>query len=130
MDEKRHEISEFDRGRAVGAHDAGMSIRDIADMYNISKTTIHHVIKDYKAHELTIARPRSGWPQALDNRDKRHLVQIIEKDHSMALNQITAQIQDITQESISASTIRRTLHAEGYAGCVSLRKPFINDINR
>ena len=90
MDEKRHEISEFDRGRAVGAHDAGMSIRDIADMYNISKTTIHRVIKDYKAHELTIARPRSGQPQALDNHDKCHLIQIIKKDHSMALNQITA----------------------------------------
>ena len=130
MDEKRHEISEFDHGRAVGAHDAGISIRDIADMYNISKTTIHRVIKDYKAHELTIARPRSGRPQALDNRDKHHLDQIIKKDYSMALNQITAQIQDITQESISASTIRRTLHAEGYAGRVSLRKPFINDINR
>jgi transposase len=105
MVEKRLEISEFDRGRAIGAHNAGMSIRDIADMYNISKTTIHRTIKDYEAHELTTARPRSGRPQALDNRDKRHLVQIVKKNHFTALDQITVQIQDITQKSISASTI-------------------------
>ena len=60
MDEKRHEISEFDCGRAIGAHDAGISIWDIADMYNISKTAIHHAIKDYEAHGLTTAQPRSG----------------------------------------------------------------------
>ena len=72
---------------------------------DIPKTTVHRIIHNFEQDNVTKAWPRSGRPQALDNRDKRHLVQIIEKDHSMILNQITAQIQDIMQESISASTI-------------------------
>jgi transposase len=130
MAEKRHEISEFDRGRAIGAHDAGMSIRAIADKYNVSKTTVHRIIQEFEEYGITKTQPRSGRPQEFDDRDKRHLVQLVEKDHSAPLHQIVAQMQDITQKNVSASTVRRTLHAEGYAGRVSLRKPFISDINR
>ena len=130
MAEKRHEISEFDRGRVVGAHDAGMSIRAIADIYNVSKMTAHRIIQEFEEYGLTKAQSRSGRPQEFDDRDKCHLVQLVEKDHSAPLHQIVAQMQDITQKNVSTSTVRRTLHTEGYAGRVSLRKPFISDINR
>ena len=129
MTEKRHEISEFDRGRVVGAHDAGMSIRNIADIYNVSKTTVHRIIQEFEEYGLTKAQPRSGRPQEFDDRDKRHLVQLVEKDHSAPLHQIVTQMQDITQKTVSTSTVRCTLHTEGYAGRVSLRKPFISDSN-
>jgi|tagenome__1003787_1003787.scaffolds.fasta_scaffold20698186_1 transposase len=130
MAENRHEISEFDRGRVIGAHDAGMSIRKIQDIYNIPKTTIHRIIKEFEENGLTKARPRSGRPQQLDDRSKRHLIQLVEKNHSISLDQITTQMQDITLNPISTSTIRRALHMEGYAGRVGLRKPLVNDINR
>ena len=130
MAEKRSEISEFDRGRCVGAHDGGMTTRDIADLYNISKTTVHRIIYDYKENGIIEARPRSGRPPELDPRDKRHLVQLVEKNHYAPLAQITAEIQDITKKPLSLSTIQRALHMEGYAGRVGLRKPFVNDKNR
>jgi hypothetical protein len=57
-------------------------------------------------------------------------VQLVEKNHFAPLAQITAEIQDITKKSVSMSTIQRTLHMEGYAGHVGLRKPFVNDKNR
>jgi transposase len=130
MVEKRHEISEFDRGRCVGAHDGGMSIRSISDLYNIPKTTVHRIIHEFEEHGVIKAQPRSGRPHELDNRDRRHLVQLVEKNHFAPLAQITAEIQDITKKSVSMSTIQRTLHMEGYAGRVGLRKPFVNDKNR
>jgi len=37
MSDKRHESSEFDRGRIVGAHDADMSERQIVEMYGFQK---------------------------------------------------------------------------------------------
>jgi transposase len=130
MVEKRHEISEFDRGRCVGAHDGGMSIRSISDLYNIPKTTVHRIIHEFEEHGVIKAQPRSRRPHELDNRDRRHLVQLVEKNHFAPLAQITAEIQDITKKSVSMSTIQRTLHMEGYAGRVGLRKPFVNDKNR
>jgi transposase len=120
MIEKRHELSEFDRGRIVGAHDAGMSERQIVEMYGFPKTTVHRTIKDFEEHGIVEARPRSGRPPVLDDRDKRHLVQIVEKNHRAPLANTTAQIQDITSKNISISTVRRALHMEGYHGRVGV----------
>jgi len=125
MTEKRHELSEFDRGRIVGAHDAGMSERQIVEMYGFPKTTAHRTIKDFEEHGMVKARPRSGRPPILDDRDKRHLTQIVEKNHRAPLANTTAQIQDITSKNISVSTVRRSLHMEGYYGRVGVRKPLL-----
>ena len=89
MVEKRHELSDFDCGRVIGVHDAGMSIRKIEDMSTISKTTMQRIIKEFEDEVLTEARPRSGRPQQLDIQSKRHLIQIVEKDHFTPLDQIT-----------------------------------------
>ena len=110
-------------------HDAGMSIRAIAELYNISKTTIHRIIGEYEDHGIINAWPRSGRPSVFDDRDKQHLVQVIKKDHTAPLNQITSEIQAITQKSISTSTVRRSLHMEGYYGHVGLRKLFVSNVN-
>ena len=40
MSEKSTELSEFERGRIVGAHDAGMSLRAIEDMYGVPKAPL------------------------------------------------------------------------------------------
>ena len=60
MAEQRRELPEFERGRIIGAHDAGMSIREIAELYGVSKSTVHRVIKDFEEEGLTEPRPRSG----------------------------------------------------------------------
>ena len=130
MTEKWHEVTEFNRGRCIGAHDAGMSVRKIADLYDIPKTTVHRIIHDFEQDNVIKAWPRSERPPKLNTRDKHHLIQIVEKNNYAPLAQITAEIQDITQKSISISTVQRTLHMEGYAGHVGLRKPFVNDKNR
>jgi transposase len=130
MSDKRHELSEFDRGRIVGAHDAGMSERQIVEMYDFSKTTVHRVINDFEEYGITKPAPRSGRPPKLDDDDKSSLVQIVEKDHRAPLARITAQMRDVILDDISERTIQRTLHTEGYFGRVGVRKPFVSDTNR
>ena len=120
MAEIRHEISEFDRGWVVGAHDVGKSGKEIEEMYNFTKSTINRIIKAYKEHGITKVVPRSGRPPKLDNRDTRHLTQIVKKNHKMPLAQITAQMQELTLKTISTRTIQCTLHNEGYYGHVGL----------
>ena len=124
MTEKRHELSEFDRGRIVGAHDAGMSERRIVEMYVFAKTTAHMVIKE---RVLTKPVPRSGRPQ---NSQKIINRSIVEENHLASLSEITAQMRDITLDDVSESTIRRALHVSGYFGHVGTRKPFVSEVNR
>ena len=130
MAEKRHELLEFDRGWIVGAHDAGMSERQIVEMYGFPKTTVHRIIKDFEEHGIVEAHLRSGRPPIFDDRDKRHLTQIVDKNHHAPLANITAQMQDITSKNISICTVRRALHMEGYHGHVGVRNPFISNKNR
>ena len=55
--------------------------------------TIHQIIGEYEDHGIINAWPRSGRPSVFDNQDKQHLVQVIKKDHTAPLNQITSEIQ-------------------------------------
>lgn len=130
MAEKRQELSEFDRGRVVGAHDAGISERRIVDMYGFARTTVDRVIKDYEERGFTKAAPRSGKPPKLQEDDKSRLLEIVEDNHLASLSEITAQMRNIILDDVSESTIRRALHTEGYFGRVGMRKPFISEINR
>lgn len=107
-----------------------MSERHIVDMYGFAKTTVHRVIKNFEERGLTAPAPRSGRPPKLSEEDKLHLVEIVENDHLASLSEITAQMRDITLDTISEITIRRALHATGYFGRVGVRKPFISEVNR
>ena len=130
MAAQRHELSEFDRGRIVGAHDAGMSERAIGEMYGFPKSTVHDIIKAFDEEGLTHARPRSGRPLILDDRDRCHLVRNVNKDHYASLADITAEIEDLTLDPVSVLTVRRALHLEGYHGRVGVRKPPVSNKNR
>jgi transposase len=124
MAEKRHELSQLDRGRVLGAHAAGKSEREIGEMFGFKKSTVHDIIKAFKEEGRTAPRSRSGRPPKLNGRDKRHLVRNIKKNHATTLDEITA------ETNASASTVRRALHADGYFGRVAVRKPFVNETNR
>src|SRR5437899_3998266 len=85
MAEQRRELPEFERGRIIGAHDAGMSIREIAELYGVSKSTVHRVIKDFEEEGLTEPRPRSGRPPKINDRQRRHIVRNVDKHHYASL---------------------------------------------
>ena len=129
MAKKQHEISEFNRGQVVGAHKFDISEKRIADKFKIAKSTVHYIIKQYKEFKLTKPQPRSGRPQKFKDCNKRYLVQLVEKEHSASLNQITNQIQETMQETVSIAIVRHILHIEGYARRIGLRKPFVSNTN-
>ena len=73
-------------------------------MYSFPKSTVHDVIKKFEEHGLTKVLPKSGRPLLLDDRDKRHLIQFVNKDHYASLSDITTQMQDLTLNDIFTST--------------------------
>ncbi|RIA90100.1 hypothetical protein C1645_693822, partial [Glomus cerebriforme] len=64
------ELSNFERGRIIGFHEAGHSERSIKKETGYGKTTIHNIITKYhKTGHFNVA-PRSGRPKKLTERDK------------------------------------------------------------
>jgi len=57
---KNEELSEFIRGKILGLHEGGKSVRYIAKKLKIPKSTVQDTISHYKNLENVKSAPRSG----------------------------------------------------------------------
>ncbi|GBC23363.1 IS630 family transposase [Rhizophagus irregularis DAOM 181602=DAOM 197198] len=70
---KKHELTEFERGEIIALWKGGHSERNISEILDFPKTTIHDTIMDYKNSEKISAASRSGRPPKLAERDIRRI---------------------------------------------------------
>ncbi|CAB5384330.1 unnamed protein product [Rhizophagus irregularis] len=127
---KKHELTEFERGEIIGLWKGGHSERNISEILDFPKTTIHDTIMDYKNSEKISAASRSGRPPKLAERDIRRIVRIVKEDRQQSLDEITKKFNDGLPSSVCNSTIKHILHSEGYFGRAGKRKPFVSEANR
>ncbi|GBB85332.1 hypothetical protein RclHR1_01190008 [Rhizophagus clarus] len=127
---KKRELTEFERGEVIGLWKGGHTERNINEILDIPKTTIHNTIMDYKNSEKISAAPRSGRPPKLTERDLRHLSKIIKEDRQQSLEEITKKISECLLSPVSNNTVRHVLHSEGYFGRAGKRKPLVSEANR
>jgi transposase len=111
---KTRELSEFERGEIIGLWKGGHVERDIVNILDHPKSTIHNIIDKYKTEHQISNAPRSGRPPKLTERNVRYLVKTVKKDRQQSLDEITEKFNQISIVSVSSSTIKRTLHNEGF----------------
>lgn len=127
---KTRELSEFERGEIIGLWKGGHVERDIVNILDHPKSTIHNIIDKYKTEHQISNAPRSGRPPKLTERNVRYLVKTVKKDRQQSLDEITEKFNQISIVSVSSSTIKRTLHNEGFYGRAGKRKPLVSEVNR
>ena len=127
---KTRELSEFERGEIIGLWKGGYVERDIMDILDHPKSTIHNIIEKYKIEHQISNAPRSGRPPKLTERNVRYLVKTVKKDRQQSLDEITEKFNQTSIVSVSSSTIKRTLHDEGFYGRAGKRKPLVSKANR
>ena len=88
MNKVRKELSIFERGEIVGAWKGKISEREIGEVLNRPKSTVHDVISAYKDFEYETLPFRSDRSQLMTERDQRHLLRIVKKNRRIhcALN--------------------------------------------
>ncbi|MBW0528662.1 hypothetical protein O181_068377 [Austropuccinia psidii MF-1] len=59
----------IDRGRIIGMHDAGASIRTIANFLGVPPTTVHDTIRRFQERGHLENLPIPGQPPKLNDRD-------------------------------------------------------------
>src|SRR2546421_721805 len=77
---KSKELTEFERGEIVGLSKINLSVRKIAEVLLIAKSTVQDVINKYRRRGLITAAPRSGRPPILTPRNTRTLIKMVKKD--------------------------------------------------
>lgn len=127
---KSCQLTEFERGEIIGLWKGGHSERNIQEILQHPKSTIHDIITNYKNKNQTTAAPQPGRPPKLTERDIRHLTKIVKKDRQQSLDEITEEFNNLSITSACRNTIRSILHSEGYFGRAGKRKPLVSEINR
>jgi len=127
---KSKELTEFERDEIIGLSKINLSVRNIAKVLLLKKSTIHDVITKYRRRGLISAAPRSGRPPILTQRNTRALLKIVKEDRQTSLDELIEKFSKTLQISVSNSTIKRKLHEEGYYGRVGKKKPLVSEVNR
>jgi transposase len=64
------ELSDLERGLVVGCHISKKSVRDIATLLKLPKSTVGDVIVKWKCQGTTTVKPRPGRPRLMTDRDR------------------------------------------------------------
>src|SRR5829696_1372698 len=130
MNTQRKELSDFQSGEIIGAWKCGFSERKISEVLNYPKSTVHDVIFIYKNDGPETLPSRSGRPPILTERDNRHLMQILNKNHRTNINELCENFVTSTSTNVSQITLKRHLHKNGVFGRIGAKKPFVNAANK
>ena len=117
------ELTEFERGIIIGAWLFDHSEREIEAKTGYAKSTIHDTIERYRETGGATSRPRSGRPQLLSDRDKWHLVRIVQSNHQQSAKQARNNFVQSSGTVASLSTVRRALYEAGYHSRVAGSHP-------
>ena len=104
------ELSEFERGIIIGGYKFGHSEREIEEITGHPKSTVHDTIERYLETGGGISRPRSGRPEILTQRDKRHLYRIARSNRQQSARQVLDNFVKSSGTAVSLSTVRRALY--------------------
>lgn len=121
-------LSEFQRGRIVGAREAGASITETSNLVGVSPATVCRIMSQYKEGK-TSPRKSAGRRRKLDSRQQRSLRRIVKSDRRISAAKATAALNDKIGDSASIWTIRRELHKMNLRGCTAIAKPLIKPHN-
>lgn len=114
-------VSEFDRGRIVAYRDCGLSFREIGHRVGRSQATVMRICNRWMQEGTTDRQQRLQPPRRTTPREDRHIVRMAMVERTATSAAISQGIQCVTQQSVSARTIRRRLQYSG----LSARRPLL-----
>jgi len=114
------------RSRALGLIQGGRhTLSEITKITNIPKSTLQHL----KNRNTPLNKARTGRPVKLSERDKRHIVLHITKNHQSRRLSAISIIHDL-QLLIGITTLKITLSDLGYSHRIARRRPFLKKLDR
>ena len=96
-------------------------VRIIAIKEGLSRHAIHGIIRRYEHQEEAQSKPHAGRPKVITERDKTHILRIIDQDPFIT----TRELLEKAGLSCHASTLTRFLQKEGIQHYQALQRPLL-----
>jgi len=122
----RRQVSSEKKNQIIGFLEAGKSIAQATERFNLGNSTIRYIWNRYKITGSAENRPCSGHPPKLTPANKRHLIRTARKQCRTPLGEIGNQLG----LNVSETTIRAALKHEGYHHCVARKVPYLRKHHR
>ncbi|XP_057698401.1 aminoacyl tRNA synthase complex-interacting multifunctional protein 1-like isoform X1 [Corythoichthys intestinalis] len=107
------ELSEFQRGTVVGCHMCNKSLRQIANLLNLPRSTVNNVIVQWKRERRTCPLPRCGRPHKLKEEDRQVLERLAQERTFPSMAALTAEFRRASGVNVSKATVTRELREMG-----------------
>jgi transposase len=114
------ELSEADRGRIIGLHEAGCSYRKIGALMGIDHSTARKTVLRYKNFHTYSSLPRSGRPRKLTDQVQCHIIRALHRYRRSEYRTIAAYLGTVTERQV-----RKVAEDAGYRRYVACPKPHI-----
>ena len=121
---KTKEMSEDLRSKIVRKHGQSQGYKSISKDLNVPVSTLHSVIKKFKAHGTVANLPRCGRKRKIDERFQRKIVRMVDKEPRLTSKQVHAVLQS-EGTTVSTRTIRRRLNEKGLYGRIPRKTPLL-----
>jgi transposase len=122
-------LSDFKRGRVVGAHLAGASTAKMAISLSVSRAAVAKVVMAHTNHGKTSStKGNSGQNPKLSERHHHTLKRIVCKNHRTTVAKVTAELSIHLVDPVSTKKVQE-LHKSNIHGRAAIAKPLIPENN-
>ena len=129
MSRRSKEIAEDVKTIIMDHKNKGHSIKKIAKLVNIHKSTIQDVITRFPERGTHATAQRTGRPRKTTSADDRKICREVEKNRKLSANEIRNRLPESVAQSISLQTIRNRIREKGLRGCTARRTPCVSKLN-
>src|SRR6266545_1801506 len=130
MNTEKKELSVFERGEIIGAWKCKKKEREIADILDHPKSTVHDVIYAYRNLGFETMPPQNGRPQTIIERDGRYLEKLLKENRRTNIYELTDNFVASTSTNVNTRTVKHYLHDQGFYERVGVKKPLVTEPNR
>ena len=130
MTTEKKELSVFERGKIIGAWKCKKKEREIADILDHPKSTVHNVIYAYRNLGFETMPPWSSRPQTIIERDGRYLEKLLKENRRTNIYELTDNFVTSTSTNVNTRTVKHYLHDQDFYGRVRVKKPLVTEPNR
>lgn len=108
----------------------GRKASEIAEMFDINRSTVGRIWEKFKSNESVENKQRSGRPRLVDERGDRQLFRLLKRNRRQSLCDLTNEFNKVTPTKVSKRTVQRRLHSAGYKNRKIRKAITLSEVNR
>ena len=97
-------------GQIVGAHMVGALVTKVAEVFNVARSTVSKILREYSNSGKDKSKSKHGWKCALSKHDSQSLKRNAMKNKKRTVAKMTVVVNVALTKSVSIQTIWRRLH--------------------